>query len=118
MLSSYGPVLILILLASGLAALILSLAAVMGPRGLNRGARDTYESGVIPAESARKRFPVRFAIIAMLFLVFDIEAIFFYPWAVVFRRLGLFGLVEMLLFIGLLFVGYIYAYKKGALNWE
>jgi NADH-quinone oxidoreductase subunit A len=118
MLSNYGPVLILILLASGLAALILGLAAVMGPRGLNRGARDTYESGVIPAESARQRFPVRFALIAMLFLVFDIEAIFFYPWAVTFRRLGLFGLVEMLLFIGLLFVGYVYAYKKGALNWE
>ena len=118
MLASYGPVLILILLSSALAALILGLAAVMGPRGPGRGARDTYESGVIPETSARKRFPVRFALIAMLFLVFDIEAIFFYPWAVTFRRLGLFGLVEMLLFIGLLFVGYIYAYKKGALNWE
>lgn len=118
MLSTYGPVLILILIASAFALLALSLAAVMGPRGLNRGARDTYESGVVPETSARKRFPVRFALIAMLFLVFDIEAIFFYPWAVTFRRLGLFGLVEMLLFIGLLFVGYIFAYKKGALNWE
>lgn len=118
MLTSYGPILILILLASAFAVLALGLAAIMGPRGLNRGARDTYESGVIPEVSARKRFPVRFALVAMLFLVFDIEAIFFYPWAVTFRHLGLFGLVEMLLFIGLLFVGYIYAYKKGALNWE
>ncbi len=118
MLSSYTPVLILIVLASALAAIVLGLAAVMGPRGLGRGARDTYESGIVPDSSARKRFPVRFAIIAMLFLVFDIEAIFFYPWAVTFRRLGLFGLVEMLVFIGLLFVGYIYAYKKGALTWE
>ena len=118
MLSSYTPVLILIILASALAAIVLGLAAVMGPSGLGRGARDTYESGIVPDSSARKRFPVRFAIIAMLFLVFDIEAIFFYPWAVTFRRLGLFGLVEMLIFIGLLFVGYIYAYKKGALTWE
>ncbi len=118
MLSSYTPVLILIILASALAAIVLGLATIMGPSGLGRGARDTYESGIVPDSSARKRFPVRFAIIAMLFLVFDIEAIFFYPWAVTFRRLGLFGLMEMLLFIGLLFVGYIYAYKKGALTWE
>lgn len=118
MLASYGPILVLILVASAFAALALGLAAVMGPRGYGRGALDTYESGVVPETSARKRFPVRFALIAMLFLVFDIEAIFFYPWAVTFRRLGLFGLVEMLLFIGLLFVGYIFAYKKGALNWE
>ena len=118
MLTSYAPVLILLLLSSALAALILGLSAIMGPRGQNAGAEDPYESGIIPAQSARKRFPVRFALVAMLFLVFDIEAVFFYPWAVIFRRLGLFGLSEMLLFIGLLFVGYIYAYKKGALTWE
>ncbi len=118
MLSNYGPVLILIVLSSLFAALALGLAAIMGPRGLSRGAEDTYESGIIPTTSARQRFPVRFALLAMLFLVFDIEAIFFYPWAVIFRRLGLYGLVEMLIFIGLLFIGYIYLYKKGALNWE
>ena len=118
MLADYGPVLILIVLASALAAVVLGLSSIMGPRGLGTGAQDTYESGIIPTTSARQRFPVRFALLAMLFLVFDIEAIFFYPWAVIFRRLGLFGLIEMLIFIGLLFVGYIYAYKKGALNWE
>jgi NADH-quinone oxidoreductase subunit A len=118
MLSSYGPVLILILLSSALAAVVLGLSSIMGPHGLNAGAQDTYESGIIPTEPARRRFPVRFALVAMLFLVFDIEAVFFYPWAVIFRHLGLYGLFEMLLFIGLLFVGYIYAYKKGALNWE
>lgn len=118
MLANYGPVLILILLSSALAVVVLVLSSFMGPRGLNAGAEDTYESGIIPTEPARRRFPVRFALVAMLFLVFDIEAIFFYPWAVIFRHLGLYGLIEMLLFIGLLFVGYIYAYKKGALNWE
>ncbi len=118
MLSSYVPVLVLFVMAAGLAALILGLAQIMGPRGLNAGAEDPYESGIVPTEPARKRFPVRFALVAMLFLVFDIEAVFFYPWAVVFKRLGVFGLVEMFLFIGILLVGYIYAYKKGALNWE
>ena len=117
-LGSYGPVLILIVLSSALAAIVLGLSSIMGPRGLGAGAEDTYESGIIPSTTARQRLPVRFALLAMLFLVFDIEAIFFYPWAVIFRRLGLYGLIEMLLFIGLLFVGYIYAFKKGALNWE
>jgi NADH-quinone oxidoreductase subunit A len=116
--TSYVPVLILFLLAAGLAALVIGLSSIMGPRGHNTGATDPYEGGIVPTEPARKRFPVRFALIAMLFLVFDIEAVFFYPWAVIFKALGVFGLVEMLLFIGLLLVGYIYAYKKGALNWE
>ena len=118
MLSSYGPVFILILLASALAALILGLAAVMGPRGLGRGARDTYESGIVPETSARKRFPVRFALVAMSFLVFDVEAIFFYPWAIVFRQLGFFGLFAMMIFFTVLLIGYLYEYKKGAFNWE
>ncbi len=118
MLASYGPVLILIILSSALAAIVLGLSSFMGPSGVGTGATDTYESGIIPTTSARRRFPVRFALLAMLFLVFDIEAIFFYPWAVIFRRLGVYGLIEMLLFIALLFVGYIYAYKKGAFVWE
>lgn len=118
MLTSYVPILVFFLLAAGLAALVLGLAQIMGPKGLDAGAEDPYESGIVPVTSARKRFPVRFALIAMLFLVFDVEAVFFYPWAVIFKRLGAFGLVEMFLFIGILLVGYIYAYKKGALNWE
>lgn len=118
MLASYVPVLILFLLAAGFAALVLILSSIMGPRGLAPGAADPYESGIVPEEPARRRFPIRFALIAMLFLVFDIETVFFYPWAVVFKQLGLFGLGEMLLFIAVLFLGYIYAYKKGALNWE
>lgn len=118
MLASYVPVLILFLLAAGFAALVLALSSIMGPRGLAPGADEPYESGILPEEPARRRFPVRFALIAMLFLVFDIETVFFYPWAVVFKQLGLFGLGEMFLFIAVLFLGYIYAYKKGALNWE
>ena len=102
MLTAYVPVLILFLLAAGLAALVIGLSSIMGPRGHNAGATDPYESGIVPDRPARKRFPVRFALIAMLFLVFDIEAVFFYPWAVIFTPLGVFGLVEMLLFIGLL----------------
>ncbi len=118
MLTSYVPVLVIFLIAAAFAAMVLGLSSIMGPKGLNAGAEDPYESGIVPTESARKRFPVRFALIAMLFLVFDIEAVFFYPWAVVFRRLGVFGLVEMFLFIGMLLIGYIYAYKKGAFDWE
>ncbi len=118
MLESYVPIFILFLIAAGFAALVLGLSAVMGPRGIHPAALEPYESGIIPEEPARRRFPVRFALIAMLFLVFDIEAVFFYPWAVVFKRLGLFALVEMFLFIGILLIGYIYAYKKGALSWE
>lgn len=118
MLTSYLPVLILLLIAVAFAALVLGLSSLMGPKGRDPGAEETYESGIVPETSARKRFPVRFALIAMLFLVFDIEAVFFYPWAVVFKRLGVFGLIEMLLFIGVLLIGYIYAYKKGALTWE
>jgi NADH-quinone oxidoreductase subunit A len=118
MLERYVPIFILFLIAAGFAALVLGLSAVMGPRGIHPAALEPYESGIVPEEPARRRFPVRFALIAMLFLVFDIEAVFFYPWAVVFKRLGLFALVEMFLFIGILLIGYIYAYKKGALNWE
>ena len=118
MLERYVPILILFVVAAGFAALALGLSSIMGPRGINPAALEPYESGIVPEEPARRRFPVRFALVAMLFLVFDIEAVFFYPWAVVFRRLGLFGLVEMFLFIGVLLLGYIYAYKKGALNWE
>ena len=118
MLESYVPIFILFLIVAGFAALVLGLSSVMGPQGIHPAALEPYESGIVPEEPARRRFPVRFALIAMLFLVFDIEAVFFYPWAVVFKRLGAFALVEMFLFIGILLIGYIYAYKKGALNWE
>ena len=111
------PVLILFLLAAGLAALVIGLSSMMGPRGHNTGAKDPYEGGIVPTEPARRRFPVRFALMAMLFLVFDIEAVFFYPWAVIFQRSASSACGDAALHRPAL-VGYIYAYKKGALNWE
>ncbi len=77
-----------------------------------------YESGILPETDARMQFPLRYYLIAMLFVLFDIEMVFLYPWAVSFDQLGLFGLVEMILFLSILFVGYFYAWKKGALDWD
>jgi NADH-quinone oxidoreductase subunit A len=77
-----------------------------------------YESGMVPIGEGTRRMPVRFYLIAVLFILFDIEVVFFLPWAIVFRQLGLFGLIEMIIFIVILLVGYIYAWKKGALEWE
>ena len=77
-----------------------------------------YECGCEPVGSARERFSIKFYLIAMLFILFDIEAVFLYPWAVLFKRLGVFGLMEMGVFIAILFVGYVYVWKKGALEWE
>ena len=77
-----------------------------------------YESGMDPFTDARIPFPARYYIIAMLFVIFDIEVVFMYPWAVVYNQIGLYGLIEMILFIGILFVGYFYAWMKGALEWD
>ena len=76
-----------------------------------------YECGIVPEHVPRERFPVKFYVIAMLFIVFDIEVIFLFPWAVTFRQLGLFGLVEMVIFIGLVFVAYVYVWQRGGLEW-
>ncbi len=77
-----------------------------------------YESGVIPLGSARERFSVKFYLVALLFIVFDLETVFLIPWGVTFRELGVFGFVEMLIFIGILLVGFVYVWKKGALQWD
>jgi NADH-quinone oxidoreductase subunit A len=78
----------------------------------------TYESGITPFMDAHQKFSIRYYLIAMLFLIFDIEAVFLYPWAVAFNHIGLYGLIEMVIFIVILLVGYFYAWKKGALEWE
>jgi len=116
--AEYLPILVLVILASGLGVLVLGVASFLGPRHAHSRRMLPYESGIVSQASARIRFPVKFYLIAMLFIVFDIEAIFFYPWAVTFRQLGVFGFVEMLLFIAILLVGYFYILKKGALEWE
>jgi NADH-quinone oxidoreductase subunit A len=97
--------------------LVVTLSWLVGKRQASREKLMAYECGNIPDGDARSRFPVKFYIIAMLFIVFDIEAMFLYPWAVIYRSLKLFGLIEMVVFIAILFIGFLYVWKKGALEW-
>lgn len=114
----YLPIFVLAVLATLFGLLVLVIAAYLGPRHRHARRMVPYESGITPQISARIRFPVKFYLVAMLFIVFDIEAVFFYPWAVTFRQLRLFGFVEMLIFIAILLVGYFYIVKRGALEWD
>ncbi|MNK23063.1 NAD(P)H-quinone oxidoreductase subunit 3 [compost metagenome] len=102
-------------------ALVLFVSPKLGPSKHTETKLEPYESGIRPKFSvgtARERFSVKFYLVAILFVIFDIEAVFLYPWAVNFKALGLFGLVEMMVFLGILFSGYIYIVKRGALKWE
>ena len=118
MLGAYLPIIVLAVVAVlfGLGSLVFS--TLIGQKKPSAVKLAPYECGVEPVGSARERFSIKFYIIAMLFILFDIEAVFLYPWAVLFKRLGMFGLIEMGVFIVILFVGYIYVWKKGALEWE
>ncbi|MCY3742170.1 MAG: NADH-quinone oxidoreductase subunit A [Candidatus Poribacteria bacterium] len=122
MLIDYLPILLLGVFAVLFAAINLGLTHILGPKRPNRVKLSVYESGVQPIGDARQRFTIRFDLIAMLFIIFDIEVVFLYPWAVVFKKFsetsGLFILIEMLVFIGILLLGYIYAWKKGGLTWD
>ncbi len=115
---SYLPIFIFIVIATlfGLGALL--IGEIVRLRRPYREKLMPYESGIDPVGEPRIRFSIRFYIIAMLFVVFDVEAIFLYPWAVVFDKIGLYAFVEMIIFIVILFVGYIYAWKKDAFQWE
>jgi NADH-quinone oxidoreductase subunit A len=114
----YIPVLIYALLAAAFPAVTLVVAKYIRPDMKATGAKlEPYECGVPPEGSSRGRYSVRFYIVAMLFVIFDVETIFLFPWAVKFKALGLFGLVEMLIFLGILIAGYIWIWKKGALEW-
>ncbi|HDL17630.1 MAG TPA: NADH-quinone oxidoreductase subunit A [Bacteroidetes bacterium] len=115
------PILVLLAVAVVIVAGIIGLTHLFGPKHPDPVKLSPYESGMEPVGEARTRFSIRFYIIAMLFVLFDIEVVFFYPWAVVFKKLlsmGSFILIEMLVFVGLLLVGYLYAWKKGALEWD
>ena len=116
--NSYIPIIIMIAVAVFLGLLLYTLHRLLGPHRPNPEKLSTYESGIKPFSSARERFSVKYYMVAVLFILFDIEVIFLYPWAVNFRALGLFGYIEMVLFIVILFVGYIYILKKGALKWD
>nr|HID59363.1 NADH-quinone oxidoreductase subunit A [Desulfobacterales bacterium] len=114
----YVSVLVYLVVTIALALTIIGLSAIFGKKKITPAKMLPYECGMDPIGHARTRFSVRFYIIAMLFIIFDIEAAFFYPWAVVYRDLGLFGFVEMLVFIIVLLIGLVYLWKKGALEWE
>jgi NADH-quinone oxidoreductase subunit A len=114
----YFPVLLQVAIAMAIAALMLGLSFVLGKRVRNRVKDMPYESGIVPTGDARHRFSVKFYLVGMLFILFDIEAIFLYPWAVVYRELKMFAFVEMLVFIVLVLCGFFYIWKKGALDWS
>ncbi len=118
MLQDYYPLSVLFALAAVLAFLVILLGAIFGPRRPTTKKSAPYESGMIPYGQGQRRFSVRYYLIAVLFILFDVETIFFIPWAVVLRKLGMTGIIEMLLFVGILMVGFVYAWKKGALEWE
>jgi NADH-quinone oxidoreductase subunit A len=114
----YFPVLLQALVAMLLAAGLLTVSYLLGKRVRNRVKDMPYESGIVPTGDARQRFSVKFYLVAMLFILFDIEAIFLYPWAVVYRELAMPGFVEMLVFVILILSGFFYIWKKGALDWS
>ena len=118
MFEQYAPVLILAAIAIAFPLVTLWIGKLIRPTSLDEGAKlDAYECGVEPESDARGRYTVRYYIIAILFVIFDVETIFLFPWAVQFRVLGLFGLVEMCIFLGILILGYVWIWKRGALDW-
>lgn len=108
----------LLFLSSALALIIVLLGSVLGPNNPTERKLKPYESGMVPVGEAMQRMPIRFYLIATLFIVFDIEVIFLFPWALVYRKLAIFGLIEMAVFLMILLVGYIYIWQKGALEWD
>ena len=117
-LNSYAPLLVHVLVAMALSGALLLASTFVGHRRPSRAKLMAYECGVLPTGDAREPFSVKFYLVAMVFILFDVEAIFLYPWALVFRDLGMFGFVEMLLFILIVLAGFIYLWKKGALDWN
>lgn len=118
MLIEYLPIGILILLAVAFAGGSILLSSLIGPKRPTAEKLAPYECGITPVGSARDRFAVRFYLVAMLFIVFDIEIVFLYPWAVIYRSLGWFGFWEMVAFLGVLCLGLCYVWRKGGLEWE
>ena len=114
----YIPVLIYAVLAAAFPAVTIVIAKYIRPDAKSVGARlEPYECGVPPEGTARGRYSVRFYIVAILFVIFDVETIFLFPWAVKYSQMGAYGLLTMLVFLGILLVGYVWLYKKGALDW-
>ena len=117
--SNYVPIVVLAALAAVFAIFSLVMGSLAGPKRWNRAKLEAYESGIEPTrQPAGIRFPVKYYLTAMLFIIFDIEIIFLYPWAVAFNRLGVFGLVEMVLFVATVLVAYAYVWRRGGLDWD
>ena len=114
----YIPIMIITGLAAFVGVFVVIAGHALGPRRPTKEKGQAYESGMVPYGEGARRIPIRYYLVAVLFILFDIELVFFIPWAVVFRRLGIWGLIEMFVFIAVLVVGYIYAWKKGALEWD
>ena len=117
MLEAYVPVLLFILVAIGFAIVALLMARLVRPERYNKVKLEPYECGIETRGDARDRYSIRYYIVAMLFVIFDVETVFMFPWAVIMDELLLFGLIEMLVFLFILIVGYVYAWKQGALEW-
>jgi NADH-quinone oxidoreductase subunit A len=118
-LNPYLGILLLTVAAGGFLLTMVLLASVLGPKKVTKTKQMPWECGAIPVGSVREqRFNIRFYLVAMLFILFDIEVIFMYPWAVVLEQMGMFALVQMLSFMAVLFVGLIYVWRKGVLNWN
>jgi len=118
MLSEYLPILLFLIVSTGIGVVLLVLGSVLGPRRPDSEKLSPYECGFEAFEDARMRFDVRYYLIAILFIVFDLEIAFMFPWAVVFKSLGAPAIIAMTIFLAILVVGFVYEWKKGALEWE
>jgi NADH-quinone oxidoreductase subunit A len=116
-LDSYLPIFVLLVLGVLFAALSIGVSRLLGPRRPHAAKLAPYECGIVPTGELPRRFPVRFYLIAMIFVIFDIEVIFLFPWAVIYDQLGRFGLVEVIVFAGAVFVSFVYLVADGALDW-
>jgi len=118
MLENYLPILLFVIIGVGFGVMPLLAGFILGPRHPDKEKSSPYECGFEPFEDAHMKFDVRYYLVAILFIIFDLEIAFLFPWAVVLDDIGVFGLLAMFLFLGILVVGFIYEWKKGALEWE
>ena len=118
MLHNYLPILIFLAVASGFGLVLLSLGWVLGPRRPDSEKASPYECGFEAFEDSRTKFDVRYYLVAILFIIFDLEVAFLFPWVVAFKSVGWFGLISVMIFLGVLTIGFIYEWKKGALEWD
>jgi len=114
----YLPLLIHVVIVGGIAVAMVVLSQLVGKHKWNKAKMSPYECGIVPTGDARQRFSVKFYMVAMLFILFDVEVVFLYPWAVIFRELKMFGFWEMLVYIGVILAGFFYIWKKGVLDWS